>query len=633
MEPVLVPETEKRVISSSAAFSPIELDIDEAERISHKRSIRQVQVVSWIVLGLFGLIQAWSERHRLFSDGLSYLSIAAYYAKGDWHSALNSYWSPLYSWIIAALMVVLRPNPYWHVGLLHLVNFCAYLASLAGLEAILGDLIQFRKRHIGSHGLSEVTVRIVAYCTFLIACLSLINLGYNSPDLIAMALQFYLLHLLLKIEAGTRSTSIFVQFGAALGLEYLCRAAFAPFVLLYLVLAGLVLWRRREPFVRALGLTLLVTVLLTAPFITALSMSKGRFTMGDAGPLNYGWEIDGASRWTHWQGEPGDIGKPLHPTHKVLDNPATYTFASPVPGTYPPWYEPSYWYQGIKPHLKIQAQMKVFTQSIKGVVYLFLRSPITIPVLVLALIMGWRNWLSRRGILAFWLLLIPTSTYILAYTLVYIDPRYIASSLLIIWLCMLASVSVPNASVRGKANRILQELSILFAVVFLASRMEAPARAATGDLMHLRETDWNLNWMLKEQLVKMGLQPTDRIAWIGQAIDAEWARLANVKIVAEVPVTYVRDNTLFRRIDYGTRKQLKTFWDASPEQKAKVYQAFRDAGATVVVAEKLPIGVDQTGWKRILDPNTPHLTDGVGQSTFFKRLSFKRLAPAPDPVH
>ncbi len=448
-----------------------------------------------------------------------------------------------------------------------------------------------------------------------------------------MAIQFYLLHLLLRIEADHSRNSLYLKFGVALGLEYLCRAAFAPFAVLYLVLAAVVLWKRRAAMLLPLSVAVLATLIVAAPFVTALSLSKGRFTLGDAGPLNYGWEIDGASRWTHWQGEPGDIGKPLHPTHKVLDNPPVYTFASPIPGTYPPWYEPSYWYQGIKPHLKLQEQIKVFVLSIKGVLYLFLRSPVTIPVLILAFAMGWRRWLSKRGILAFWLLLIPTSTYIVAYTLVYVDPRYIASSLLVIWLCLLASVVITKPALRSKANRLLQELSILFAIVFLASRLEGPTRAAIGDLLHLREADWNLNWMLKEQVVKMGLKPTDRVAWIGQSIDAEWARLAGVKIVAEVPITYIRDNTLFRRIDYGTRTPLRTFWDASPEQKAKVFQAFQDAGATVVIAEKIPFGADQTGWKRILDPKTPHLTDGVGQSIFFRKLSFKRLVPAPPASH
>src|SRR3982751_967105 len=99
----------------------------------------------------------------------SYLDIASYYAKGDWHSALNSYWSPLYSWILATLMVVFRPDGYWEVSLLHVVNYCAFLASLFGLEAILGDLVYFQKRHIGHHGLSELTLRVSAYSVFLVA--------------------------------------------------------------------------------------------------------------------------------------------------------------------------------------------------------------------------------------------------------------------------------------------------------------------------------------------------------------------------------------------------------------------------------------------------------------------------------
>ncbi len=147
MEPALVPE-----IKESVSALPPNAGIDETGGGSpDRRSIRQVQIVGWLLLVIFGAIQVWSERHRLFSDGLSYLDIAAYYAKGDWHSALNSYWSPLYSWLIAILMVVFHPSPYWHVGLLHIVNFAAYLASIAGLEALIGDVVNFQGRHIGSN--------------------------------------------------------------------------------------------------------------------------------------------------------------------------------------------------------------------------------------------------------------------------------------------------------------------------------------------------------------------------------------------------------------------------------------------------------------------------------------------------
>lgn len=629
MESVSAPDVRKKGIFSSSSMSSAKDRLASGGQTADQRSIRQLQIASWIVLAIVGAIQAWSERHRLFSDGLSYLDIASYYARGDFRSALNSYWSPLYSWLIAGLMLVLHPNPYWHVGLLHLVNYLSYLAAIVTLEMFLRDLVRLQQRRLGSQGLSESTIRIVAYSVYMVAILLLVNLGYNSPDILAMAIQFYLLDVLLKVESGEARYSTYLWFGVCLALGYYCRAAFAPFVTLYLVLAAALLWRRRAPVWSTIAPAALVCVVLTAPFITAISVSKGRFTIGDAGKLNYGWELDGAPRWIHWQGQPGDIGKPVHPTRKVLDSPPTYTFASPVPGTYAPWYDPSYWYEGIKPHLKLSSQIKVFVASLKGVLYLFLRSPVTLPVLVLAFFMGWHRWLSGKGILGYWFLLIPTITYILAYMLVYVDPRYIASSLVVIWLAMLASVGMPDPDFRHKADRVIQELSILFAVAFIASRLESPARMAIRDLTHLHETDWSVNWMLKDGMVKLGLKPTDKVAWIGQAIDAEWARLAGVKIVAEVPVIYERDNTLFRRVDYGIRKQLKEFWDATPEQKAQVFQAFRDAGATVVVTEKLPANADMSEWTRVIPPDAPHLTDGVGQSTFYRKLLFRRIAPAP----
>src|SRR4051794_27074655 len=92
------------------------------------RNLTGLRVACWVILALAGLAQAWFARHRIVADGVSYLEIARNYVKGDWHAALNSYWSPLYSWLAAILMVLLHPSPYWEVALLYLVNYCAYLA-------------------------------------------------------------------------------------------------------------------------------------------------------------------------------------------------------------------------------------------------------------------------------------------------------------------------------------------------------------------------------------------------------------------------------------------------------------------------------------------------------------------------
>ncbi|MFL6452306.1 MAG: ArnT family glycosyltransferase [Bryobacteraceae bacterium] len=567
-------------------------------------------------------------RHRAFSDGVSYLAIARYYVAGDWHAALNSYWSPLYSWFLAALMIILRPSSYWEAALIHLANLLAYFAALVGFELFLGRLIQFQQRLTEGDGISEQTIRIAGYSTFLISTLLLIGIGYNSPDMVATAIGVFLAWLLLKVEAESARAWDYVLFGCLLGLGYLSRAAFAIFIPLYILFAaGLLRRSGKRNVLTPVLYSGIAALLISAPFVIALSVSKGRFTIGDAGKLNYGWEIAGAARSVHWQGEPYDIGKPIHPTHKVLDHPATYTFASPVPGSYPPWYEPAYWYEGIKPHLKLGPQLAVLGGSCKTLVFLFLTSPISMPVIVLGYLMGWRRWLSRRGLLAYWFLLLPAAAYIGTFMVVYLDKRYVAGSLLVLWLCLLASIRVDRPSLRAKANVAVQVLGVVFALGYLVGKLGAPTAYALDDLVHHRESEYNLNWMIAEGMKNAGLRPGDRIAWIGQSIDAEWASIDRVTIVAEVPVVWDRKEGLFRKVS-ANEKEIETFWSSSPEVKAKVFDAFRKEGAAFVIVDKIPSGVDQTGWHRLFPKGTPHLPWTGAQFDNWKTMAYYRLDPS-----
>ncbi len=593
---------------------------------SYEGNEKLIRICSWIFLAIAGLIQAWFSRHYAFSDGISYLEIATNYAKGDWHSALNSYWSPLYSWILAGILVVFKTDPYWQPALLHLVNYLAYLVSLLALESLLSNLFQFQRRHIGPNGFSQSAIRLAGYSVFLVAGLLLIGMGYNSPDTVAMAIGFFLLNCLLRIEAGTARTATYILFGVALSLEYLCRAAFAVFVLFYILIAAILLWNRKALSLRLIAYTALAAIVTAAPFVTALSVSKGRFTIGDAGKLNYGWEVDGAARSTNWQGEPFDIGTPLHTTRQELNHPAIFTFAdSPVAGIYPLWYEPAYWYQGIQPHFKFAPQMKVLVRSLEGFAYLLFRSPITIPVLILAYFMGWRKWLSRRGVLAYWFLLLPTFAYILGYTLVYLDARYIAGSLVVIWICLLSSVTVRSNCFRHYANRVIQIAAVVFALVFVISKLAIPTQALADDLIQHREKIPNLNHVIAVRLQELGFQPGDRIAMMGMTIDAEWARIDGLKIIGEVPVVWDRDNQLFRRV-IANRKELKSFWWAKPEVKQQVYEIFRKAGAKALFTDYVPKGADGAAeWEHVIPVKMQFPKDVDAGQANYQSLSFRRL--------
>src|SRR5207253_2208151 len=92
---------------------------------------------------------------------------------------------------------------------------------------------------------------------------------------------------------------------------------------------------------------LLAFALLAAPNVVALSGKMGRLSFGEWSSYDYAVYVNGVPS-KHWRGEEADTGAAAHPTRKIVGRPATYEFAEPVAGTYPVFYDASYWYDGIR---------------------------------------------------------------------------------------------------------------------------------------------------------------------------------------------------------------------------------------------------------------------------------------------
>ena len=89
-----------------------------------------------------------------------------------------------------------------------------------------------------------------------------------------------------------------------------------------------------------------------------------------------------------------------------------------------------------------------------------------------------------------------------------------------------------------------------------------------------------------EALQRLGMQPGDKVAVIGYAFDSFWARLARVKIVAEM-------------LD----KDAEAFWLGDASLHAKVVQAFARTGAKAIVAENVPSYASLAGWRQVGNSN------------------------------
>jgi len=69
--------------------------------------------LQWVFRGFIAvcaLIDCWFARFQNNPDGVSYMDMGDQYWRGNWHAALNSYWSPLYGWLTELPLRLMRPT-------------------------------------------------------------------------------------------------------------------------------------------------------------------------------------------------------------------------------------------------------------------------------------------------------------------------------------------------------------------------------------------------------------------------------------------------------------------------------------------------------------------------------------------
>jgi hypothetical protein len=508
-----------------------------------------LRVACWAVTLALGAAQAWATRFTMNPDGVSYLDIGDAYWRGDWHNAINAYWSPLYSWILGFFLKVVKPTPYWEYPLVHLVNFLIYVGTLVCFEFFLSEFVNRQRQrdlelstHASTTCIPDWTWRTLGYALFIWTTL-LVSLGTVTPDLCVTAF-FYLDAALLLRSRRKPTTANFCWFGISLGIGYLAKSILLPLGLVFLVASTL--------SGRSLRRSLVATsafILFAAPFVLAISIAKHRLTIGDSGPITYAAYIDGVQPWYPGDGGtflpegighaedvdlPSESAKALaHPANKIFDNPASYDFSRHLRGTYSFWYDVSYWQEGIKPVARLHGQIRVLEISLLEILFLVAslsyQLPITVGLLVLFFIAPSPSHCFRR-VFKSWDLALPVTAGFLLYATVHFEYRYVAPFICLGWLVMFSGVELPDT----KGLRSFVPLLILL----VAFEQVASGAANVGASVAKPSHSDPCYWQAAEALSQRGFKQGDKLA----LISAEpWgrggpfvARLLKLQIVAQV---------------------------------------------------------------------------------------------------
>lgn len=540
-----------------------------------------VRVEVWFlgVCIVLGILQVWLSRYAMISDGESYLDIGDAYFRRDWAAAVNGYWSPLYSWLLGLALHILKPSPRWEFITVHLVNLMVYVLALCCFRFFIHSVLRAIKKEdaVGdSIPLPEWVLLGFGYSIFLWASLVLIDPGIVSPDLLVAAIFFLIGRCLVNLQSRD-SLGEFARFGALCGAAYLGKTIMLP---LGFGLLAILLFSGQRTSRRIWGVLLagLMFAMVALPFVAALSQQKGRFTFGDSGRLTYASLVSPGAEQVHWQGEPAGSGTPRHTTRPLLEHPPVFEFAEPVGGSYPPWYDPSYWNEGVQVNFRLRAQIRVLVQSALEYAKLATRQLGLFAGLIIFVLAGGRP--TQRAIASSWPLIAAAALSLVLYSFVLVRSRYIGASVVLLLVGFLAGIRLPR---NEQSERLAKYVTVAVIATMLFSVMAHVGQRAYANLIDIPLQRQQLE--AAEGLRSMGLRAGDRIAVIGDGMTDFWARLGRFKIVSEV---------------YSPESGRRQFWAASWERRNLAYECLGRTGAKAVVVRDPPTGDDiDPGWKRI----------------------------------
>ncbi|MEO8355878.1 MAG: hypothetical protein ABI621_08190, partial [Chloroflexota bacterium] len=394
--------------------------------------------------------------------------------------------------------------------------------------------------------------------------------------------------LIAQIRLGDKNPRLFLSLGLVLGLGYLSKTFMLSVALVFLGVAWLVQKRSWNSLSRTF-LAVTIFVLISSPFILLISNKIGKFTIGEAGTVTFVRYVNGVP-FPHWQGDALTGVMPSHPSRMVHQSPAVYEFGEPIGGTYPISMDPSYWYEGIQPRFDLAGLLMRLVAS--GLVYmeLFMQKQGILFGCVLALyMMGQRRKLRLYNILQSWALVIPAVIAFGLYGTVLVQGRYIGAFILLFWVDVLSNIRLPDIL----NNRSWLKVLSVIAILGLLANIIMFNLDGFNRLNPSLKADWVEKTApsarpieVAKALGELGIQRGDKVGVIGYAYDSFWARLARVKIVAEM-----------------LESEAVELWRGDATLQFSVLQSFADTGAKAVIAEYVPGYARLNGWYRVGDSN------------------------------
>jgi hypothetical protein len=552
----------------------------------------KTRLVFWLLAAAMGFSQAWIPRLDADDNTVTYLDIGNYFFHGHFSSIINGFWSPLYSLLFGLTMAVFKPSLYWEYPAAHLLVFAVFLFTVFAFDYFLMQAMEFRSDLEHERGFPSTPDWVwiaIGYTIFLWSALKWTEVNKVTTDLLAAGFFYLSFGFLIRISSQRASWKTFALVGLTLALTYLTKFFLLPICLLILLIA----WLIAKQSARYVLLSTAVFVLIAVPFVAALSIQKGKLTFGEAATYDFAVSVNRIPRY-HWQ---GDAKTPLlHPTRQIFAAPAAFEFKEPFKGTFPPQYDITYWYQGIKPQFHFREELKVIGANLgrEFATLSFSLGGIVLPTLFLVFFDTGRGRLILKDLRRYWFLIVPCVATAILFAFIYYIPQYVAASFVVLLLSLFLSAVVPRPE-----SRLLRGVAVLYLAVFFCF-LGFPSLLHAFDVhpFHSAGVGRASYPEVAKAALELGLKPGDEIASVNDSNFgvSEWAHLAHLQIIAEIPyIAGVPDGDPFN----VWNRPANHFWNADPATQEKLLETLAQTGARALISQEKPTGSAAANWLQI----------------------------------
>ena len=544
----------------------------------------------WIACLLVSTVYAWVDRHVMNADGMSYLDMALESVNSGPKHLINGYWSPLYPALLSVVLRILHPTPANVFPVVHVANVLIFGFTLLSFTFFVRSFAAVHNDD--GTGAPRGIPYLIPFCFGIFSWFTMefTRPSYERPDLCVTAIVFLAAAFCCRISVRPQWRD-FLALGLSLGLGYYAKAAMFPLALILFA----VLFVLPPPGKGArlkVASAALVFLIVAAPLAALISKRVGHLSIGETGPINYALYVNGLPIPPSWAS--GVNGTPEHLPRTVLSKPIIMEFGTPVRGTDPLGYDPSYWFAGARPYFDLRQQLAAIKVNLLlYVVFLSQMVAIVSGVFMLYLLIPRGSLRWRPGNRFWWFTLWPAAACCM-YALVHVEARFLPGFLVLFSLALYFFLSQAVDPVARTA--VLGTVLFVLLIPTVGHIVKARADGPADKPEYIRVGD---------ALRAAGIGPGDSIAVAGgrtyetggrvyresSAWDAYYARYAGARVIAAI--VDADDG-----IDMPQR-QAPEFWHLDPEDLTRVKDALAGIGVKAIVALDRPADSTPADWRQV----------------------------------